>query len=63
MLTMPQQTQPFSQMHTTPPQSAYLPRRIDTDQSSGSSSTADYATMRDQMSTPVPGPVPPLGRG
>ncbi|RYR76082.1 hypothetical protein Ahy_A01g000676 [Arachis hypogaea] len=63
MLTMPQQTQPFSQMHTIPPQSAYLPRHVDTDQSSGSSSTVDYATMRDQMSTPALGPVPPLGRG
>ncbi|QHO33913.1 uncharacterized protein DS421_9g262470 [Arachis hypogaea] len=63
MLTKPQQTQPFSQMHTTPPQSAYLPCHLDTDHSSGSSSTGDYTTMRDQMSTPAPGLVLPLGHG
>ncbi|QHO57019.1 Serine/threonine protein phosphatase 7 long form isogeny [Arachis hypogaea] len=61
MLTMPRDTQPFSQMYTTPPQSTYLPRHIDTDLSSGSSSTTNYAMMMDQMSTPAPGPIPPLG--
>ncbi|KAL4321069.1 hypothetical protein AHAS_Ahas14G0073600 [Arachis hypogaea] len=44
------------------PQPAYL-ARVPDDHSSGSSSTADYATLREQMSTPAQPPVPPVGRG
>ncbi|XLR25383.1 hypothetical protein S83_053283 [Arachis hypogaea] len=48
-------------MHTSPSQSAYQPRHVD-DPSSGSSSTVDYAALREQMSTHQPNPDPQLGR-
>ncbi|XLT61974.1 hypothetical protein HN873_018498, partial [Arachis hypogaea] len=48
-------------MHTSPPQSAYQPRHVD-DPSSESSSTTDYAALREQISTHHPDPDPQLGR-